>query len=320
KESFTSQNVRSYFEKTTTRRNFPKGVYIIPMYQPQKRLLKALFEPDPQMEEEFLREAKFAYEYNKKLGKNVRRLPLGFYDVTAWNLPIAWGVECYLTEDSPKVKVEKINQKPTFEVDVPNDTPKYAYLFKYDTDASAKLLAKLLASDFKLAVATRYFYSESGDYFPRGTIIVRVERNKHIQDFHQKIKSFAKELGVSLYSVNTAYTERGIDLGSNWVIELKKPKVAVLTEEPVSQTSYGAIWYLFEQVYEYSFTPIRWDYFSSVDLYRYNVLIIPDANANQLRNLLGDGGVKKLKEWVSNGGVLVTLRKRPQFYVLSKGQ
>ncbi|MCS7230158.1 MAG: M14 family zinc carboxypeptidase [Candidatus Kryptonium sp.] len=316
KEPFTSNSARSYFEKSSSKKTFKKGVFIIPMYQPQKRLLKTLFEPDTKIEEGFLKEARFAYEYNKKLGKNVRRLPLGFYDVTAWSLPITWGIECYLTEDSAKVKIEKITQKPVFEFYIPNDTPKYAYVFKYDTDASAKLLAKLLSLDFKVAVASKYFYTETGDYFPRGTVIVRVERNKHIQDFHQKIKRIAREIGVDLYPINTAYTERGIDLGSNWVIELKKPKVAVITEEPTSQTSYGALWFLFEQIYEYDFTPIRWDYFSSVDLYRYNVIVIPDANANQLKNLLGEGGVKKLKEWISNGGVLVTLKNASVFPTL----
>jgi hypothetical protein len=316
KESFTSVNARSYFEKTGTKRNFPKGVFIIPMNQPQKRLVKALFEPDPQMEEEFLKEAKFAYEYNKKLGKNARRLPLGFYDVTAWALPITWGVECYLTEDEAKVKTEKVERKPEFDFYISNETPQYAYVFKYNTDASAKLLTKLLSLDFKVAIATRYFYAEDGNYFPRGTVIVRVERNKHIQNFHQKIKELAKEFKVDLYSINTAYTERGIDLGSNWVIELKKPKIAILTEEPVNQNSYGAIWFLLEQVYQYDFTPIRWDYFSSVELYRYNVLIIPDANANQLKNLLGDAGVKKLKEWISNGGVLITLKNASVFPTL----
>ncbi len=313
KESFTGLNARSYFDKTTTKKTFPKGVFIIPMNQPQKRLLKALFEPDSKMDDEFLKEARFAYEYNKKLGKNVRRLPLGFYDVTAWVLPVAWGVECYLMEDEAKVKMEKVNQPPKFALYIPNDTAKYAYAFKYDSDASAKLLAKLLKSDFKVAVATRYFYSEDGIYFPRGTIIVRVERNKHIDDFHKKIKELAKEAGVDLYSINSAYTEKGIDLGSNWVVEIKKPKVAVLTEEPVNQNSYGAIWFMFEQILGYDFTPIRWDYFSSVNLYHYNVLVIPDVNSNQLKNLIGDDGVKKLSEWVSNGGVLVTLKNASVF-------
>lgn len=316
KESFTSLKARSYFDKNATRKTFSKGVYIIPMNQPQKRLVKALFEPDPKMDDEFLKEARFAYEYNKKLGKNVRRLPLGFYDITAWALPITWGVECYLTEDEAKIKMEKVSQKPEFVYYVPNDTPKYAYAFRYDSDASAKLLAKLLRANFKVAVATRYFYSEDGTYFPRGTLIVRVERNKHIENFHQKIKELAKESKVDLYPINTAYTEVGIDLGSNWVIEIKKPKIAVLTEEPVSQNSYGAIWFMLEQVFGYDFTPIRWDYFSNVDLYRYNVLVIPDANANQLKNLLGDGGVKKLKDWVSNGGVLVTLKNASVFPTL----
>jgi hypothetical protein len=315
-ESFTSPSARSYFDKSTRKITFPKGSYIIPMYQPQKRLVKALFEPDPQMEEEFLKQARFAYEYNKKLGKNVRKLPLGFYDVTAWALPLAWGIDCYLTEDEAKVKVEKITQKPSFKFQTPADTPRYAYVFKYETDASAKLLSKLLSNDFKVAVASRFFYSEDGTYFPRGTIIVRVERNKHVQDFHQKIKQFASEANVDLYSINTAYTENGIDLGSNWVIELKKPKIAVLTEEPVSQNSYGAIWFMLDRMYEYNFTPLRWDYFSSVDLYRYNVLIIPDASANQLKNLLGESGVKKIKEWVSNGGVLVTLKGASVFPTL----
>jgi hypothetical protein len=51
-------------------------------------------------------------------------------------------------------------------------------------------------------------------------------------------------------------------------------------------------------------------------LYRYNVLIIPDASANQLKNLLGESGVKKIKEWVSNGGVLVTLKGASVFPTL----
>ena len=85
---------------TRKRRTFPAGTYIIPLKQPQKRLLKALFEPDPKLEDRFLQEVRATMERNRKLGTSVPKEPLWFYDITAWSLPVTYGlVEAAFSED-----------------------------------------------------------------------------------------------------------------------------------------------------------------------------------------------------------------------------
>src|SRR5438093_4130966 len=81
----------------------PTGSLIIDMAQPQGRVARAFLEPDADFEPEFMKEQLKRRELNDKKNDNERKEGYDFYDLTAWSLPYAFGLEAYWSEDAPAV-------------------------------------------------------------------------------------------------------------------------------------------------------------------------------------------------------------------------
>ncbi len=316
-ESFTDRRAHSYLPKKLVAKTFPAGTYVIPLDQPQERLARALLAEESTLEPTFLKEVREKYAHNKTLGKKVPKERLGFYDVTAWSLPLAYNIEAYGLERPFRGRMQRVTQRPQVPKGVlaTDGSATYAYAFSYRTNAGAALLAQLLREGFKVAIGQKQFFA-AGTTFPRGTALVRVARNP--KTLHARIRALADSCGVPVVPLNSAWTDKGILLGSRNFVNLKKPKVAVVTEEPTRQTSYGALWYLLEKRYGIPFTAIRLDYFDRVDLNRYNVLVFPHGSPAGYLRLLGEKGVRRIKTWVEEGGVFVGIKGGAAFAVNKK--
>jgi hypothetical protein len=118
----------------------------------------------------------------------------------------------------------------------------------------------------------------------------------------------AVEHGVTVVPVGTAMVEQGRDLGDRTVVDLKRPSVAVVSEEPTRTTAFGAIWYLLESHYQIPFSAIKGADLMRSDLRRYNVIVLPDGSPEGYTKTFGESGVKRLKNWVSEGGTLVCIK------------
>src|SRR5881409_1855075 len=79
-------------------------------------------------------------------------------------------------------------------------------------------------------------------------------------------------------------------------------------ETPTSATAYGAIWFLLEKTYDIPFTAIKGGDLGSTDLKRYNVIVLPDGQAEAYARIVGEQGVERLKNWVREGGTLVCVK------------
>jgi hypothetical protein len=97
------------------------------------------------------------------------------------------------------------------------------------------------------------------------------------------------------------------------VLSLKRPKIAVVADEPASPGSFGWIWHLLERVMGVRFTAVTMDAITSADLSRYNVIVFPDGSGAGYASRLGKGGIDRLKGWVSRGGALVCLGNASEF-------
>jgi hypothetical protein len=318
--AFRSARAHNYVDETAAAREFPAGAWVIPLAQPQKRLAKTLLEPEAELEEDFVREEMAKRERNATLGRDAGKEPVRFYDTTAWSLPLTFGVEAWWTEDRA-ANLERVDadwlaqNRPGGGVEGPDASRRYGYLFRYDSNAAAKLLAQLLKEEFRAAVL-RTAVEAGGETFPPGSILLRAERNP--TELDERIAVLAGELGVRVRAVEGAWTEAGPTLGSGRIEDLKMPRVAIATNVPTNGRAYGSLWFLFEQVLDYPFTPIRTDRLRRADLSKYDVLIFPDGGDGAYEELLGAQGVARIKQWIENGGTFVGIRGGAAFATREK--
>ncbi|HXG63971.1 MAG TPA: M14 family zinc carboxypeptidase [Blastocatellia bacterium] len=331
REGFRSARAHDYFGAAPAERNFPAGAYVIDLNQPQKRLAKAHLEPHSEPDPNFVKAELERRARNERRNKNVQKEDYEFYDITSWSLPLAFGVEAYWTEDAPAVNGGMVttsgllnpqeppqNQNilslsalsasdsqplPGLTGGVEGGRANSAYLIPYGTDAAAKLTIALLAENYKIAVATRQLNANRRNW-PAGTLIARVHRNP--ESLHDRIAALARETGAQVYAVNSAFSEEGdTGIGSETVVSLKAPRVAVVWDEATSPTAYGAMWYTFERAYGLKFTPVAVSGLLAANLNDFNVIIFPDGNGGRYQSLLGKEGIDRLKDWVKNGGVAI---------------
>ena len=317
REAFRSPTAHAYAGAVAAAaRNFPAGSYVIDLAQPQKRLAKALLEPSTEQDAAFVREQLARFARNERRGSNAPEEEYGFYDVTAWSLPLVFGVEAYWTEEAGGLNGSTIlreGQAASAAGQVSNNRASIAYIIPYERNGAASLAYRLQREGFRLAVATRTLTAGGRDW-PRGTMVVRVSRNP--ETLHEAIARLARAAGVEVTAVNTGFTETGeTNVGSENVISLKRPRIIVVADEPVNQLSYGAIWWTFDR-YGVDFTPMTIANIKNAELDRYNVIIMPDGAAGGYFSAFGKSGVDALRGWIERGGTLVCIKGAAVFAAL----
>jgi hypothetical protein len=181
-----------------------------------------------------------------------------------------------------------------------------AYVFTAESNGAARLAYHLLAEGYRVAASLQPIEA-GGRSWPRGTYIVRVARND--STLEARLDQLARESGVPVTGISTAFAEQGgkYGIGSEAVQDLKAPKVAIVGDEGVSQTGYGAVWWSFEHRYGIDFTPVSTHWLGFGDLSQFNVILIPPASPGALNRILGKDGADRLRAWVQNGGTLITM-------------
>ena len=323
--AFSAARAHSYATDAVGARRFDAGAYVIDIAQPQGKVAKAILEPDAALDTAFARRQVEKFRRNQRRGANVSREHYEFYDVTAWSLPVTFGVEAYWTEDAPPVSGELItlptlaardsapataqqqgDLAPDFPVGVRGgERARSTYVFSAERNGAARLAYHLLARGVRVAVSTQPI-DAGGTRWPRGAYIVRVSRND--TTVHALVDRLARESAVDVRAINTAFTDslqHGV--GSEATVSLVAPRVAMVGDEGISQTGYGALWWSFERRYGLRFTPIALGYLTGGDLAKFNVIIIPDASPGALGQRLGKEGADRLRDWARAGGTLITM-------------
>ena len=267
----------------------PAGAYIVDFAQPNGVLARALLEPEAHLDSVFIREEL----ESRETGQDNR-----FYDVTAWSLPYAYRVRAWTLGSIPSA----------VQVAAPAPAPpafanaRVAYAFEPGSEASLRLLAGLLSDSVRVHFAQRWF--RSGDRtFEHGAFIVRVAAND--ASVHDKVRRRAAEALASVHSIHSSAVDAGADLGSNSVVPIRAPRVALVGGTGFSGNSFGFAWYAFDQRLRLPVTTINATSLASSALNEFNVLVLPSAG--NLDNVISEAARTRLGEWVRGGGVLVTL-------------
>lgn len=315
--SFSSTKAHTYMQKDSpaVSKTFPAGTYVVELNQPQRLWIKALMEQDTPQDDEFVKDNMARFKRNELRGNSSSKEGYGFYDLTAWNLPLAFGVEAFWTEDAGNIAANIVDDAylARMKTGSVSGRAKIAYIIPYETDAAGVMALRLTQKGFRVSVAARPLNSTGKEWKP-GTFVIRISRNP--ETIHDAVSNLSKELGVDVTAVDTGYNDAGdTGVGGENVYAIQKRAIAMLGDEGVDQTSFGSIWWTLDR-YGIKFTPMNANSIRGGGLKDYHVLILPDGLPGRYFGLLGGSGVAVLKEWVSKGGTLITVRGASVFAAL----
>ncbi|MBI5915862.1 MAG: zinc carboxypeptidase [Bacteroidetes bacterium] len=221
------------------------------------------------------------------------------YDITAWSLLHAYGLEAFATRQriDPARQGYDVGKKST---PAPAATP-YAYLAPWNSVQSARLLADLE----KNGIAVRYSevpFTLEGKPWQPGTLVVTQADNRKNPDFDKIVQAASVKFDYPLTPVQTGFVDAGRDFGSDAMRLIDKPKVLVLSGEKTQDNEFGQVWFYFDQDISYPATIVDAGQLSGIELKDFNTLVLPDGSFG-----FDDATLEKLGNWVSGGGRLIAI-------------
>jgi hypothetical protein len=279
----------------------PANSFLIVLAQPAKRLIRTLLDQDVKMPPDFVVE-------QERL--RAKKLPDEIYDITAWSLPLLFGVESFGLTQIPAHASWRDDETRIAQIENSENGQPVAYLVPWNSNAAGRVLTAALRAGLTVRASERAF-KQNGNEYPRGSLIFLVKENP--SDLRDKMQTMAKEYQATIRATPTSWMDRGVNFGSRYVRLVPKVKIALAWDTPVSTRSAGAARFVLERQYGYPATIIRTSDLGRADLSEFQVLILPEGSASAYGGELGSRGIQNIKDWVTKGGALVALGSATEF-------
>ncbi|MCB2230941.1 hypothetical protein KQH82_09530 [bacterium] len=294
-KSFTVNSARNTYGETSRSRSFPAGTYIVSTAQPHGALAKAICEFDLRLNQEFLEEERRELE---KHGDT------RMYEVSAWCVPMAYGLEAYEVTSMPTITSEAVTTlaDPTGRLVNPDAT--YGFIVNMEGEPTYLLLNRLFAKQLNIFASEKPFTIDGKEY-GAGSLLMRTRGNP--DNLAGILESLAAEIGINIYGVNTGYSSDGSHLGAPTFRLLNQPRVALVAGSPTDYTDAGSLWFTIDKELAIPHSLLNIQRLGWTDLSEYNVLVLPDVWGSSLDQVLGKQGAMKLGDWVAKGGTLVLM-------------
>jgi hypothetical protein len=266
-------------------RTFEAGKsYFVPAEQSQYRLIRTVFEKVSAFKDSL------------------------FYDVTAWTMPLAYGVPFATVNRVPDGKplTGPVENKGAFNGSI-ND---YAWILDWRDFQASKALYDLQSKNIITRVATRPFeqiINGKNVIYPAGTIVIPTQlQTLSKEEIVKHLDRVANENHVTIAGIGSGLSVSGIDMGSGKSPTVGQPKIAMLVGPGVNATDAGEVWHLLDQRLDIPVSQLEIATFNRVDASRYNTLIMVGGAYNALNK-------EKLRSWVSEGGILIACEEAVQW-------
>ena len=224
------------------------------------------------------------------------------YDITAWSLPYAYGLDA--TASEALVRINNAQRAPWSDGPTGVQKGAYAHIGDWNSMKDARFLSDLIKNGVRVRRSERPFQLQ-GTSWGAGSLIITRADNDHIPGFETVLQALVEKHEKSLTPTSTGMVDSGKDFGSGYVGVIPPVKVAVLSGEPASTLRFGEVWHFFEQQLHYPVSVLDAEYFDRVDLEPYDVLVLPGGRG--YRTFLDETRKGRLKEWVASGGRLIAM-------------
>lgn len=218
------------------------------------------------------------------------------YDITAWALPHAYGIDSYALKTPITVKTKReVSYKGSLEHD-----NVYAYYLPWNGRESVKVLSLLHQNNIKVRSAKKASHY-SGIRINPGDLIVLKGDNKRIGNFESTLSVLVMDK-PDHEIIESGFAVSGPDLGGEYYTLLKAPKVLLLSGNGISATGFGQAWFYMEQVAGYPVSIIDMQHFNRANLSDFTTLILPDGWYD-----LSDSQSEKIDDFIAAGGKVIAI-------------
>lgn len=216
------------------------------------------------------------------------------YDITAWSIPYAYGVNAYAFNNYLPIVDDVAVDRPGLQENI------YGAVLPYNSVASSVMLARLLNNNVGVRVNEKDIVY-NGKKIRKGSLLILKRDN--ISNWKQTI-NLINETTDAVTILSSGFMDAGPDMGSPDILKLAAPRVALVTGNDVNPNAAGEIWHLFEQQVKYPLTLLNGNRLRANTLKQFDVLILPDGDYS----FIGDKKTgEDIKAWVRNGGRIIAL-------------
>ncbi|MFT6330985.1 MAG: hypothetical protein ACJAYN_002933 [Bermanella sp.] len=230
-----------------------------------------------------------------------------FYDVSNWNLPLAFNLNYSPLSKSEMRKLSTVKSVERKIAQTTLDANAYAFAFEWHDYKAPALLQHLLTNKVQVRVAGADFTAEvavassivSRD-FSKGAIVIpmALQQPTNLLDI---LSAQAKKLNINLYNVASGLTTKGIDLGSNKFAAVTLPKVLLIGGKGTSQYEVGEIWHYLDTRIGLPATLLDLSDLNDIDISEYTHLVFASGSYTSVN----DDTSAAIQKWVKKGGVLI---------------
>ena len=272
-------------------KKFEKGkAFVVPAVQPNFRIVHSLFEETAKLADS------------------------AFYDNTSWSVVHAYGIQYAKLKSAPALGRE-VNPADTLEA-VPVITKSdYAYLVDWSDYNASKALYFLQVNGVRVKAAYKPFTANTTkgkQSFSYGSLVIPVAaQDINADSLYRVIQQASSNTKIRISSTHTGFSLQGIDLGSNNIKAVSKPEVALLTGTGVAAGEAGEVWFLLNNHLNLPVTKLDVSGLGRFNLSRYTTLVLVSGNYSEL----GKAGTEKIRQWVNNGGTLITFKSASEWAI-----
>lgn len=230
------------------------------------------------------------------------------YDITAWSLPYAYGLDAIASESLVSGFAEK-----TVAVNNQAVAGSYAYMADWNSMTDARFLADLLKNGIRVRTSEDPFTLKGKEY-KRGTLIITKGDND--ANYEAKLMKIANDHKVVLTATSTGMVDTGRDFGADGVKLIKPRKIAMITDARASSLNVGEVWHFFEEQLNYPLSIVQLSDLTRSVLDKYDVLIVPEGWYSELHS---DNVKSALREWIQNGGKVIAIGGAVNYFTDASG-
>lgn len=272
---FVAQRLKDVHLKPQEDRTFAAGTYVVRLDQPLKRLAKTLLEPRTEIRE------------------------LYFYDVSAWSLPLGYGVPCFETEQPVSAPLERVTAVAPRAGGVAAGDASVGWLLDGARGSAAFALCDLLREGVRVRVARKEFTLGETAY-ARGALLVR--RAENGPDVAERLARIGAARGAAFKPTATGRVAKGADLGSDHFAPVAAPRVVLVAGDGVDTTSFGAARFLLDRTYDAPYSVVNFDDVRRIEPGTATAIVYAEGRFPRDKET-----VAALRAFMERGGVVVAL-------------